>query len=235
MTEFFAPHTPEYTINIPEDLVALIGWGVWFVVLLVWAIRLRKQKVIVGRAYLIWLAVLSVLILVFIPFFGLGNDIFPGDYAETNPVQHLMLFAAVPWMLAGGVLGYFPALLLAAMSGVLLSYLDTHNIFTPLIFMTLALGFTWCVRQRFRPTLFKLLRFPPIAALVSLLMALPFVLSALILSTSGRVADRFFGAFSQLGIVALQLAIMMMIGGVISAMVGILLPKPCPHGVLQST
>jgi PAS domain S-box-containing protein len=225
MTEFFAPHTPDYTINIPEDLVALIGWGVWFVVLLVWAIQLRKQKVIVGRAYLIWLAVLSVLILVFIPFFGLGNDIFPGDYAETNPVQHLMLFAAVPWMLAGGVLGYFPALLLAAMSGVLLSYLDTHNIFTPLIFMTLALGFTWCVRQRFRTTLFKLLRFPPIAALASLVVALPFVLSALILSTSGRLADRFFGAFSQLGIVALHLAIMMMIGGIISAMVGILLPK----------
>lgn len=225
MTEFFAPLTPEYTINIPEDLVALIGWGVWFVLLLVWVIRLLEKKVIVNRIYLIWLAALSVLILVLTPFFGLAKDIFPGDYAESNPMQHLMLFAAVPWMLAGGVLGYFPALLLAAMSGVLLAYLDTHNIFTPLIFMTLALGFTWCVRQRYRTTMFKLLRFPPIAALVSLLMAMPFVLSALILSTSGRVAARFFGAFSQLGVVALHLAIMMMIGGIISAFVGILLPK----------
>lgn len=102
----------------------------------------------------------------------------------------LMLFAALPWMLAGGLLGPLPASALALFSGFFLAYWDTHNPFTPLEFALLAGVFGAAIQQRYRTGTYRLLRHPIVAALL-LAIAYPiiFLITTSFLS-SGLLANR---------------------------------------------
>ena len=53
----------------------------------------------------------------------------------------MMILATVPWLIAGGILGPLPAIMLAGISGLLYAFLGSTHIFTPLIFMTLGAAF----------------------------------------------------------------------------------------------
>ncbi len=162
MPEFIAPLLPEYSIQIPQSVISLVGWLVWLVVLVGIAVRNRDRQFVLDRASLAWLALLSVLLLIFTPFLGV-----PIKTAGSVGAPHLMFLAALPWMAAGGLLGMVPSVLLAGLSGVLLAYLDTHSIFTPLFFMSIAVVFTLAIRQKQQGFLYRLLRIPPVAALAA--------------------------------------------------------------------
>ena len=219
MLEILVPLTTEYTLVIPEDLTALIAWLIGFIAIIVVSYILCDQKFRMDRSSLIWSAILSVLILVVTPFLGIiprmGITVGIGEL----PIQHLMFFAAVPWMVAGGVLGVFPATILAGISGLLLAYLDTHNIFTPLVLMSIAVVYSWCLRQRFRTQLFKWLRFPVFAAILSLIMTAPVVFLTLTLSTSGTAAARIGTAMTRYPMVMFALGGMVLMGGVVCVIV----------------
>ncbi len=219
MSDFFTPLTPDYTLLIPEDTLTLVGWFIWFGMLIFMLIRYRDQGFKLNRRTLIWLALLSSLVLVFTPFLGVrfkfGLNMSPGAL----PLQHMMFLAAVPWLVGSGVLGTLPAAMLAGISGVLLAYLDTHNIFTPLIFMTLSLFFSACVRQRYRTRLFRLLRFPVSAGIVSLVLALPFIFIAQILSLDGTFIERMAVSFRAIPGMLLAGGGMMLIGSLVCVLV----------------
>ena len=215
MLNFLTPNFDEYLINIPDDPIAIIGWVVWLCLILWFVIRFRDRGLKLDRQMLIWMAVLSILVLLFTPFFGLSTPEVNERFADTRPIQHWMFLAAVPLLMAGGLLGILPSVMLSAMSGLLLAYLDTNNIFTPLVFMTLAASFSWAVRQRFRTKPYKLLRFPLFAVIFSLILILPFLFIAIILGTEGDFPFRLAAAFEQVALAFLPLSGMMMIGGVV--------------------
>jgi len=215
MLNFIAPIIHEHAIAIPEDPIALIGWLIWFCLLVLIVIRIRDRDLNLDRQMLIWMAVLSISILIFTPFFGLEIPIESFNQIDARPVQHWMVFVAVPWLLAGGLLGILPSVFLSGMSGLLLSYLDTHNIFTPLVFMTLAVGFSWAVRQRFRTKTYRLLRIPFFAAFFSLVVILPCTFIAIILSTPGAFPLRLATAFELTPSTLLPISGMLLVGGVI--------------------
>ena len=225
MLEILVPLTREYTLVIPEDLTALIAWVIGFAGIILFSIILSDRKIRVDRPFLIWSAILSVLILVLTPFLGilprLGVSVGTGEV----PVQHLMFFAAVPWMVAGGVLGVIPATVLAGLSGLLLAYLDTHNIFTPLVLMSAAVVFSWCIRQRFRTPVFKWLRFPVVAAILSLITTVPIIFLTLILSTPGTSAARIGTAVARFPMVVFALGGMVLMGGVVCVIVQAFAPS----------
>ncbi|MEA3326489.1 MAG: ATP-binding protein [Chloroflexota bacterium] len=215
MLNFIAPIIHEYAIAIPEDPIALIGWLIWFVLLVLIIIRIRDRDLSLDRQMLVGMAVLSISILIFTPFFGLAIPIDSFTQVDARPVQHWMFFAAVPWLLAGGLLGVLPSVFLSGMSGLLLAYLDTHNIFTPLVFMTLAVSFSWAVRQRFRTKPHRLLRIPFFAAFFSLVVILPFTFFAIILRTPGVFPFRLATAFELTPSAILPISGMLLIGSVI--------------------
>lgn len=223
MTHILAPLMPEYTLQIPQDFLSLVGWVFWLGLLVFLTLRYRDQGRKFDRRSLIWLAVLSVLVLLLTPFLG-----FPVGQV------HLMVFAALPWMLAGGVLGLVPAVMLAAVSGLLLAYLDTHSIFTPLLFMTTALIFTLSIRQRYRTRGYRLLRFPLTAALVVDLVLAPVTFGALLLDSSGALTDRVLDALLRFRGEYLALAGMILIGGTVGVLARILIGENWgPQGDLQ--
>lgn len=214
MFEILVPLTPEFALVLPQDRIALIAWVIGILGIILVSFLLSDQKLQLNRPSLIWSAILSVLILILTPFLGIlprmGVIVNSGEV----PIQHLMFFAAVPWMVAGGILGIFPATLFAGFSGLLLAYLDTSNVFTPLVLMIICVIFSWCLQQRFRTVFFKWLRFPVFAALVSLLFATPIVMLTLVLSTPGTFAARTGIAVTRFPMVMFALGGMVLMGGV---------------------
>jgi PAS domain S-box-containing protein len=219
MSEILVPLTPPYTLIIPDGQGVLIVWVIGLIGMIILSFHLQDRPFRLTRATLLWSAALSVLVLALTPFVGIfprmSTVLNPGDV----PVLHLMFFAAVPWMLAGGVLGVLPAVLLAGISGLLLAYLDTHNIFTPWVLMGLAMVFSWCVRQGYRTIFNKWLRFPVIAGVISLIVVSPLVLLATGLSATGSVAMRVALAIDRFPLVMFSLGGMALIGGMICVIV----------------
>jgi signal transduction histidine kinase/HAMP domain-containing protein len=215
MTDILAPLKPEYTLYIPDEPMVWISWGILLGLLVFLLIRFRNRDLILDRQFVFWFSSLSVLVLVFTPFFGIFLERGDSFRGPNDPIQHLMFFAAVPWLVAGGVLGMLPAAMLAGLSGLLLAYLDTHNIFTPLIFMTVAVFFSWSVRQRYRTVFFRLLKIPPIAAIISLVLTLPLVFLMMILSNTGELAGRFASAFNAMPAMIFSFGGMVLIAGMV--------------------
>ncbi len=212
MSDFLASHTLEYSLKVPHDPLAIVLWILWFGVLVFLAFRFRERDTKLDKKSLIWLAGLSLSVLIFTPFFGVSL----GDQHLAGASHYFMFFVAVPWLIAGGVLGTLPAALLAGMSGLLAAYLDTHSIFTPLVFVTAALCFSLCVRQRYRTFGYQLLRFPLIAAFITSLVTIPFLFLALLLSGSDELTVRIVDIVGGLPEAWFSFLGMMMIGGVIS-------------------
>lgn len=90
---------------------------------------------------------------------------YPGISIEPEGAA-IMLFAALPWMLAAGYLGPAPAAMLAAFSGLLLGYFNTHSLFTPLEYALVATLFSAAVRQKYRTPVFRYLRRPFMATII---------------------------------------------------------------------
>lgn len=88
----------------------------------------------------------------------------PGVPAEP-PTPIFMFFSAIPWTLAGGMLGPLPAAALGFLSGLVRGLWNTHNFFTALQTTFLAILFSVLVRQRYRTITFRIVRQPVVAAL----------------------------------------------------------------------
>lgn len=215
MTRFFTPLLPEYTFEVPRDFLSLTGWVMWFGFLVFLTAHNRDKAFRLDRRSLIWMAGLSVSIILLTPFMG-----FPvGGDSATGQNFHLMVFAALPWMVAGGMLGLIPAILLSGVSGLLLAYLDTHSIFTPLLFMTASLSFSLSVRQRYQGWFFRLLRFPLFSAMVAVIVLVPTTFLALIMNSSGTLLQRAVEGLAGFSSMYQSLAGMVMIGGLVSVLI----------------
>ena len=137
----------------------------------------------------------------------------------------LMFFAAVPWMLAGGLFGPLSAALLAAAAGILQALWGTHNPFTPLELALLAILFSAAVRQRYRTPLYAWLRQPAIAALLlALLYPFLYILTTMLFADGG-LAVRLDYALAGVGYAALAMGGELLVGGLVAQAVALASPQ----------
>jgi PAS domain S-box-containing protein len=137
----------------------------------------------------------------------------------------LMVLAALPWVLAAGLLGPLPASGLAFLSGLILSLWDTHSIFTPFELAILALLFSAAVNQRYRTRLYAWLRNPVVAALlVAALYPLIFLIGST-LGASGVLANRLDYTFTRIGVSSLAFAVEVLVAGLAAAGVRQIYPQ----------
>jgi len=135
-----------------------------------------------------------------------------------------MLLAAIPWTLAGGLLGPFPALLVSLLSGVISALWGTHNLYTIVEVVLLATLFSGFVNQRYRTYFYNLLRHPFIAAF-SLALIYPIInLSSALFSTQGELVNRLDYAVTNLIAVSLAVGIELIVAGIISEVAKIAIP-----------
>ncbi len=136
----------------------------------------------------------------------------------------LMIFMAIPWVLAGGFLGSAYAAGLAGLSGLLLALWDTHSLFTPLEFALLGLVFSAAVHQRYRTPIYALLRHPLFTTLLlSGVYPLLFLVSTTLI-TPGTLAARIDYALTHLGAASLAVGVALVLAGAFAEVMAIAWP-----------
>ncbi|OQY30105.1 MAG: hypothetical protein B6I38_07710 [Anaerolineaceae bacterium 4572_5.1] len=177
-----------------------IVWAVWY-----WRNYQRKLNGNLGWIFggLIALAPLSALV------FGIRLPLWGGlplpDVTIGVSGRALMIFAVLPALLGGWLLGPQSASILGALAGISLAYFDTHSPFTILEIASLSVFCSVAVRQHYRTWLFRILRHPFFATLlVSVVYPLLFVVgSAFWVSGSLAASLDFAISNSQTAIVAI--------------------------------
>ncbi len=200
-------------------LAALLGWF-----LFIWK---NSQTVWDSRTWGLIL-VLSIFVILSNNFIGLrlpaGSALPPPGIPQSPRGPALMLFSALPWLLAGGMLGPSAAALVAFVAGFLRFTLDTQSVFTPLEMALLAAIFSVTVRQRFRTLAYRLLREPLFAALI---LTIPFALlfsAGAFMIVSGPVETRLDYALTQLQSASLAFAGEMFVGGLFAQVLALIFP-----------
>ena len=207
-------------------LPTLFGWTVWLGLLGLTIFLLIHwkgiQPVWTVRS---WGLFIGLLILVPITNLFIGMRLpagsalpLPNFPANTSPGSSMMLFSAVPWILAGGLLGPFGAALLGLFAGILRGAWDTYSLFTTLEFSLLAILFSASVRQRYRTPIYQLARQPLVSALLMIPLHLILFMLGLFFSIPSniQVAARLDFALSNSGIATLTFGGEMLIAGVVA-------------------
>jgi len=127
----------------------------------------------------------------------------------------LMLFSALPWVLAAGLLGPIAAACLAGLSGIILGFWSTHTYFTPFELVFTAIIFSLAMQQNYRTFWFKWLRHPLVAALgLSLVYPLIFIANTLFV-IDGMLAVKLDYAFMHVRTSSLLFAVPLVIAGIV--------------------
>jgi PAS domain S-box-containing protein len=215
-------------IELPHDL---LGWLALFaaLVFLVYMVRLLwgyHPKYWQNRQWslLFFLGVLvpltSLLVVLRLP----SGEALPPFGKPIDPAgTPLLIFSALPWVLAAGLLGPAPAAIIGAFSGVLLALWGTHSSFTPLETASLALALSVFLRQRYRTQFFHLLRHPFVAAaLAAVFYPILFFINTLFLA-GGTLVNRLDYAITHVGPSSLALGVPLLVAGIFAEAVAALL------------
>lgn len=209
-------------------IMAGLAWLFWaaLILALLWRSR-RLNKQFKGNYWGIW-AILALLTPVTSMFIGVSlpsRGILPAPnipLGANAPV--LMLFSALPWMVAGGILGPVAGASIAAISGVFLALWNTHSPFTLLELALVSTLFSLAMLQRYRTIFFRWLRHPLFAAFLLVFpYGLIFLLDAIILSDN-NLAVRLDYAFSLLLPMTMAISGELIIGGLFTEVIARMFP-----------
>lgn len=153
-----------------------------------------------------------------------GSALPPPELAIDPPGPAIMIFSALPWLLAGGLFGPLTASGLALLSGLLQGYFDHQNLILSLEPAFLAIFFSLAIRQRYRTPAFHWLRFPLVAAGLVTLSYIFLDLLLRPLSVSGSTASRLDYTLTNLPVNTLAVGIEMFVAGLVSQWVAHSLP-----------
>jgi signal transduction histidine kinase/HAMP domain-containing protein len=198
--EFIAALFSESPYVLPINHVA--GWFAWLIMAGVIAFGLRYRwenpwSVLRRRWWVLLLLILAT------PFTSTIGVRLPGQTLPLPGVPYdsgapiLMFLAALPWVLAAGLLGPFPAVLVGMLSGLMLGLYSTHNPFSILEIAGLALLFSYAVRQRYRTPLYRLLRHPLGAGVILAVAYSPIYMLTSLFAVNASLASRIDFALTQ--------------------------------------
>ncbi len=210
----------------------LSGWLGWVVLLVLLGTGLRRWwEPGIEKIKRRWWVLAALILAVPLTTLFIGIRL-PGAESLTIPnmpvessTPALMFFLAVPWVLAAGLFGALPAVLLGAFSGLLLAVWETHNAFTPVEFAILALIFSVAIRQRYRTGFYHFLRNPLGAAVIVGLLYIPISILSAFFSTNGDLAVRVDYALTGSWIVLLARITELLVACVIAEIVYLVIPK----------
>lgn len=139
------------------------------------------------------------------------NGILP-DQTTSNLI--LFLLISIPWQVAAGLLGLFPAVLIAMISGISMAWWGSHSIYSIVEFTGLALIFYLCIRQNYQDWFFQKLRNPIAAAFVTGILAFPVLVFNQILTMDGSLGFRLDTGLGTILTIPLVRVVELLIGSV---------------------
>jgi two-component system phosphate regulon sensor histidine kinase PhoR len=194
------PHDPPYGILWPDNLTSILGFVILAgIVALMLRTELRRGS---HRVRVNWLfvAILAVLGIAFNAFLGVSYDL-PGFLQTTGMTAWdsrlvVLLLSAAPWMLAAGLFGGIPGVMVGFLSGLTRAFLLDQTLLPPFEIAVLAVLFAWLVKQPYRTAFFRAARHPAMAAVILALAAPPVHVLAGLLTGNGSLFLRLDGIFS---------------------------------------
>ena len=214
-----------------DPLNSILGWLGWFVLLgaiiaMVVRFRTLQRHANPRLALLVLFMVLAPLANLFLGVRLSSGVALPEPGIPSGPHNPaLMAFSALPWMLAGGLLGPLDALFVGLVSGLVRCLWDTHNLFTILETAALAVAFSLAVRQSYRTFFYRALRQPLVMGLVLVpFYAFAFIYSSLFL-VSGVLAARLDYALTNLGPASLATGAELLVAGLFVQVIALALPR----------
>ena len=229
----------QFVTSLLEDLaylnsLSLAGWMIWLGLaglLVGLLLRWRKyQPAWSGQKWglLIFLIIAAPLTALFVGIKFTVTSALPLPVMPADPSgSTMMVFSAVPWTLAGGLLGPYAAAVVGIVSGLASGFWETHSYFTMIELGLMATVFAVANRQRYRTRFFRLLRVPIISALgLILIHGLLFILGAFFTALgTASVSQRLDYAFSNLWMNSLAFAGEMLVAGVVAQIVSASFPR----------
>lgn len=180
----------------------LIGWLGWFIMaaMILWVLR-QNWSINRGKRFVTHFVILGIATILSALFIGFDlpfNDKLPlPNIPRETVTPFVMIFSTLPLLLAGGLLGTWPAVVLGFLSGVLNALWNTHSVFSPLELSAIALMLSLALRQDFRTKFFRFLRRPIGASVFTALLTCPLFLISTFFSTNGSLAARLDYSFTQ--------------------------------------
>ncbi|HWQ04209.1 MAG TPA: ATP-binding protein [Longilinea sp.] len=216
-------------IDLPHGVLGWVGWVLLLAILIVgmrhwWERGYGKLK---QRWWL--LAALGLAV----PFTALFIGIrLPGNESLTLPnlpvessTPAMMFFMAVPWVLAAGLFGTLPSVVIGLLSGLFFALWETHSAFTPLEFAIFAMIFSASVRQRYRTSFYHFLRNPLGAAAIIGIFYIPISIIVAFFSSTGDAAVRVDYALTGSWILLLARTAELVVACILAETVYLLTPK----------
>jgi PAS domain S-box-containing protein len=209
------------------------GWVGWLILLgLIGALNWywRRYNARRDRRYWITFTILALLVPPTSLFLGIrlpsGAGLpLPGIPQEPH-TPTLMLFSAVPWILAGGMLGPLAGAVLGALAGFFGFLWDMNSLFYPLELALLGTLFAIATRQRYRTLFFRLSRQPLITAFELAVAFLPIYLIDASLVSQGTLAVRLDYALTSTVPAFLAMAGELLIAGIFAQVLAFFFPEP---------
>ncbi len=202
-------------INPPDDFLGFAAWFV-FLFLIILLIKKNWQPLPSRRQKNWWLYYgLAFLAPFSIILGGIQLENFSSGVIASSFI--LFIFAAIPWQIAAGFYGIFPAVIIALISGISLAWWGTHNIFTIVETMGMAVLFAFLIRQNYRTRFFSILRNPFIAAIFTGLFFVPILVLDQVLNAGGSLAIRLdYGLSKTFPLTILRFLEVLLAGGICS-------------------
>lgn len=197
----------------------LIGWLGWFAMaaLILWTVRQNREtsRPRQFRNILIILGVFTILSSLFFGFVLPIQGSYPlPDLPGENLLPTVMVFGAIPLLLAAGMLGLWPAALLGFIGGFFTALWNTHSVFTPLEFSALGVILALALRQNYKTRFFSFLRKPVGAALITVALSLVVFMFSTFFSTNGNPAARLDYAFTRSWVLTVVFGLELLIAGI---------------------
>jgi PAS domain S-box-containing protein len=198
----------------------LIGWVGWFVMaaLILWVVR-RNLGVTGDQPFWKIFLLLTGATLITSAFFGIDlpiTNVVPApNMPSGNSVPTVMIFSMLPILLAGGMLGVWPAAALGFISGIISALWNAHSVFTPLEIAALSVILAVALRQVYRTPFFGFLRQPLGAVLAVIVLSVPIYLISTFFSTNGALAARLDYSFTRSWLLVLVSGAQLLVAGVI--------------------
>ncbi|MHC1740880.1 MAG: ATP-binding protein [Anaerolineaceae bacterium] len=204
-------------INLPYDLLGWIGWFMMTAMLL-WF--LQREKLNLKKPHF-WLYFFILVIAAVLATLFMGVELpwgktlpLPNVPQESNAPE-ILIFSALPLVLAAGMLGSWPAVIIGLISGTINAFMNTHSIFTPIETAGIAYLLSLALRQNYRTLFYRVIRHPIGSAFIIALFSTPIYLVSNFFSTNGNVAARLDYCFTQSWLLVVTNGIQLLIAGII--------------------
>ncbi|MBA4420770.1 MAG: hypothetical protein C0391_06455 [Anaerolinea sp.] len=159
------------TIHLPQTIT---GWGIigFYLVILYWRLRHWQDKpASQDRSNQILLALLIILVPFTSLFVGISLNLIKSVqdnlYSGAANLILIPVLAAIPWVLAGGLMKPLYAIISAGVSGLMISAFTQHSLIMPFEYGVIALLYCELLRLRYRGWIYRLIRNPLVAILLS--------------------------------------------------------------------